>query len=452
MGIMVAKYDALLYVLRDLNRTVIWTDIDSMWLDPCALSYLTSAPLEVDIIGQRGLSPIAIANVTGAVVCSGYFMVRPSKNSVALMEAVLRCVMRYRDDQKCLNELILERGGFDFGAGRKLEYSNSDFITDITNGTHCRSRNITIGLLPYRQFPRGIAITHPANKRTPRSRNRTRSSSSRMNELRQFRNNSQRWREYYEKTKNKRDRVRTSSQRDDDKTVYSVILGTMRGLFQGLLNIFTGQSYSDHIAELTKENHPANSATNGFSAQSELTRFGSRVDNITKTRRREKPNNRPNNRTKRSLRGRAGSDMNTRSRASTHGDRRTNRGTEADMRRKHDAGVHAPSSSTTSATDEAEDVDSEAVEADNSPLLASVKTNLAAAVNKTDKPDPLAVEWSMLSKGACIWHRLAAKNGGSKLTALKRDGMLLLDEGWLNRSESNNLTAAEVQKYLYLKS
>jgi hypothetical protein len=56
-------------------------------------------------------------------------------------------------------------------------------------------------------------------------------------------------------------------------------------------------------------------------------------------------------------------------------------------------------------------------------------------------------EWQLLAPTACIWHRISAKEGGSKVAAMARDGVLLLPESWLDRTAE--LSVEEVQQRIY---
>jgi hypothetical protein len=70
-----------------------------------------------------------------------------------------------------------------------------------------------------------------------------------------------------------------------------------------------------------------------------------------------------------------------------------------------------------------------------------------ATTNEDIEAEALSQEWKVLAPNACLWHRIALKSGGSKLNAMAKDGVLLLDEKWIQNV--GNLTASEVHFVLY---
>jgi hypothetical protein len=160
---MLAKYDAIYHILSQLHMTVVWSDADCILLKSCALDYLLSAPSHVDIVGQRGTSPKILSDLTGACLCTGFFMVRPSVRSVSLMNAMRMTLLRRlaagkqtEEDQTMMNELLYTLNGF---FDRRINYTENSRAVDYTNSTIRSYRNITLGLLPYPLFPRGVATS-----------------------------------------------------------------------------------------------------------------------------------------------------------------------------------------------------------------------------------------------------------------------------------------------------
>jgi hypothetical protein len=156
---MSVKYIAIRSVLA-MNRRVVWSDIDAMWLRPCAWSYLLQAPPYFDIVAQRGLSPTVVSDMVGVTVCTGFMMIRPTDQAKSLIDLVLYHAVNGRlGDQFPMNLALFKFGGFSQG-GSKLAYKSSSFSIDIANPNANYNRgdsnNITIGLLPYREFPRGL--------------------------------------------------------------------------------------------------------------------------------------------------------------------------------------------------------------------------------------------------------------------------------------------------------
>jgi hypothetical protein len=162
---MLAKYDAIATLLQSsLHVPVIWSDADAVITSPCALDYFLSSPAHVDVVGQRGQSPLAISSATGACLCSGFFMVRPTPGGIALIRttksALLTKMSSGDDDQTILNEVLNSWHGF---FDRKISFFNSDGYVDYSNNTR-HDRSITLGLLPYKQFPRGVHMFLRASK------------------------------------------------------------------------------------------------------------------------------------------------------------------------------------------------------------------------------------------------------------------------------------------------
>ena len=71
---MLSKFEAILHLLQE-GHTVIWSDADSLLLRPCAYNALLKSPPFLDIIGQRGLAPAAIAHQVGSTLCTGCVIV-----------------------------------------------------------------------------------------------------------------------------------------------------------------------------------------------------------------------------------------------------------------------------------------------------------------------------------------------------------------------------------------
>lgn len=109
-----AKFDAIEVVLG-MNKTVIWSDTDAVWMNRCAYDMLKYMPAAVDVAGQRGLFPTTLSLVTGTCLCSGFFMLRPTAASLALVKAVRVMLLASEDDQSALNKALLELGAFNYG-------------------------------------------------------------------------------------------------------------------------------------------------------------------------------------------------------------------------------------------------------------------------------------------------------------------------------------------------
>jgi hypothetical protein len=273
--------------------------------------------------------------VTGAVLCAGFFLVRPTAAGVAIINATLEDTVEFVDDQKALNFAVLNHGGLDFG-GRKLEYSNSDVIVDVTNGS--QARHVTIGLLPYRQFPRGIAVTHKDKSDNWRSRRAA---------------------------------------------------GSSRKLFYNL------ETESEWLLKSSEKEHPSYDPI--VSAASSNQSFYPRYKDVHNL--------------------------------------------ASSSRALENANPAAMDTTTTiSATDDRN------IPGKGGINISGGATHEGATAQINN--NPLMTEWRMLSSRACIWHRLTAKSGKSKLYFMQRDGVLLVPEKWWDRS-ADNMSVAEVRRFLY---
>lgn len=200
-----AKYDAIYHVLL-LNKSVIWSDTDAVWVNSCAYDTLLSMPAHVDVAGQRALFPTTLSLITGATLCGGFFMIRPSTAALALIDAVRVMLLSNEDDQAALNKALMDFHAFDFGSEvvlevpptgvpdlhvssstgegtfrrrKKASYESSREIaytrvqkrknvgarSSLTSGSssnipHTSApatvHSITLALLPYSAFPRGL--------------------------------------------------------------------------------------------------------------------------------------------------------------------------------------------------------------------------------------------------------------------------------------------------------
>lgn len=202
--LMIIKHAAILMLLK-AGFSVVWSDVDCVWLRPCALTQLqqlirnnatTASRLAVDIAGQQGMFPYEMSSVIGTALCTGFFLVNPTPLAQQLIEAVkMRLIYSIgmsmgKGDQKTMNAVLFEVGDLrkynkngNHGANRnetnkqlylhmhlKLAstslfrggsgntapvFKDSTNMSDLRNSGH----NFVVAFLPYALFPRGDART-----------------------------------------------------------------------------------------------------------------------------------------------------------------------------------------------------------------------------------------------------------------------------------------------------
>jgi len=99
-------------VFRDLCEggvTFVHSDTDAIWLQNPFVTDLDL--LGHDLIASQGtIWPLDVAGSQGFVLCCGFFMLRSSSASRALMEAAMHIVEECEDDQIALNRALVQKG------------------------------------------------------------------------------------------------------------------------------------------------------------------------------------------------------------------------------------------------------------------------------------------------------------------------------------------------------
>lgn len=108
--------------LLQRNVSVVWTDVDCLWLRTDLYStWLRPYSHSLDIVGQMGLWPQAISEKYGAALCTGFFAVFSNQRSIALFRLVTALIRggalnnkdSLQDDQLVVNIALQKLRAFD---------------------------------------------------------------------------------------------------------------------------------------------------------------------------------------------------------------------------------------------------------------------------------------------------------------------------------------------------
>jgi hypothetical protein len=548
-----------------MGYTVIWSDTDAVWMNHCAWNYLTHAPSNIDLLAQRGTSPPTIAIRIGVALCAGFFMVRPTNSSIQLIHNVVYDIFnRRRDDQLSLNFVANEMGGLNFT--RFLDYYNSDGVMDITNAS--TSGELTIGFLPYKQFPRGYIPPNFRHTRRRRKKPKYLQYAELRSTLRSIINDTTPYSHSDFSSDLGSSRLADTSYRDmkdlhnqrirmmPDQRLFANAAVTapyaaassnarlkqekqrQMALARKRLH---GVRMGDGVRVNMNVNYPldpeaepeARNSPYPNGAPKDRRRFPrAKRGQIWRARRRQ---NRPSagddvgegaTPPLSALIGDHSSDSIEMSRYRRLREYAENRAEDvdfvtaatadamnsdaattdvlvADEKKEADAvataettevietaaetvteAVAAAAAAAAAAADETdikvlgermstatgaaderkdeergegEEEDKEEKEkegeevggVEGAPISRPAGNATETFINETGLAVILADEWKVLASRACLWHRLADKSGGSKTAALRRDGVLLMNDSWLAMVESGNVSVTQVQQYLY---
>lgn len=159
--VMMTKFLAISQVLKS-GIGVIWSDLDAIWLRPCAYSLFSQVSSRVDIIAQRGTFPQSVNAKVGFTVCAGFFMARPTSTAQFFMEKTHLIIRKKmytgapdKDDQVNFNVILWNARAF------RYEMSNLYSVYDFVY-TNWNYSSIRIAMLPSALFPRlsDIKITN----------------------------------------------------------------------------------------------------------------------------------------------------------------------------------------------------------------------------------------------------------------------------------------------------
>ena len=138
--------------LLDLNYSVLISDIDAIWLkDPLEFTLSTGTDL---VFSPGTFQPFEAYSKWGNVLCSGYFLIRPSKRINKFLDKV-QIRMKKEGDQPAINKELISRN-LNWENDKNL-YEVNHKRKKIKQSLHCRigiAENITVTLLPNWLFQR----------------------------------------------------------------------------------------------------------------------------------------------------------------------------------------------------------------------------------------------------------------------------------------------------------
>ena len=167
----------MLAVVRAANThgiRVTWSDADCIWLSDYTVwlssavlrsSSAAPAPSRLDVVAQRGLWPYDVSRRVGATASLGLYTIFPTPHALAFYEQLLARITDRCDEQKLFNYAARDLGAFMFSR-KRLSYGlrQTGLQLDVTANTAGGfARPLTIGLLPYSEYPRGISKSQAAD-------------------------------------------------------------------------------------------------------------------------------------------------------------------------------------------------------------------------------------------------------------------------------------------------
>jgi hypothetical protein len=150
--------------ILDLKYTILVSDIDALWVKN-PLDYTLAQ--DSDLVFSPGtIQPPRAHAQWGNVLCTGYFLIRPSDRVNAFLDCVEKRMLR-EGDQPAINHELLKRGlkWESRESGYYVEFRGKQ-ILQTTSSRRGEVDSLSVTLLPNRHFQRleedeGALIVHP---------------------------------------------------------------------------------------------------------------------------------------------------------------------------------------------------------------------------------------------------------------------------------------------------
>lgn len=156
--------------LLELGYDVIHSDADAVWLDD-PITYCES--LGVDVAFSQGtIWPPKVYDKLGVVLCCGFFYLRSSPQTIELLESWQSAIQVDCDDQKSLNELLMDKGlAWPVKEDYVLNWKGNSFRCFNEVQYAILSNDLELALLPHSLFQRlpeakAAIVKHPLSEKT----------------------------------------------------------------------------------------------------------------------------------------------------------------------------------------------------------------------------------------------------------------------------------------------
>lgn len=130
--------------------TVLYSDVDAIWLK----NPLTDlAPIDADFLFQPGSFPDDAKTLWGFSVCTGFFLMRPSPQTIEFADAVH--AKFDGDDQRTLNDVLMTNYDLDWSSrpeGWEHCLLQDGWIKTVLG--HCKRTGLTTAALPHSYYQR----------------------------------------------------------------------------------------------------------------------------------------------------------------------------------------------------------------------------------------------------------------------------------------------------------
>lgn len=142
------------YCLIDCGIDVVHSDADAIWLRNPIPEYF-QAEKELDLIASQGTRwPPDVFKQWGFVLCCGLFYMKSTPASVALLKKLRGHVEETGDDQKSLNQILVEMK-IDWNVESEYRVPFKKWLLRCSHRMiRSRGADIRVGVLPFNKFPR----------------------------------------------------------------------------------------------------------------------------------------------------------------------------------------------------------------------------------------------------------------------------------------------------------
>jgi hypothetical protein len=409
---MIAKYEAI-NVFVQLNLSVIWSDSDNLILNNCAIEYLLNVNKNIDIIGQRGLSPFNIAASAGSCLCTGFFIIRPTARSMYFVESMrddlvdsMARTKGKRGDQTPANLLLGRWKSMRFSEPQKIENNGRVSVSQAYLSYATVKRSVHT---PFKALRGRRLLSSSSSRDSENDHQKSAEEASSAHEGEEERGG-----------REERRRRRRRQRRREKVALSELERSELRNQSLPRLHRRSSRGPSttyrtDRVVDYTR--HPTARVFIGLLPYYQFPRGipPNAVQSLWYN--------------------------------------------EPLVERKTFFGKELVDPSMTSFSP---DVAKKLTKLYANMSVAYANKNVTSSrMNITEQAASLTAnaeldkvaeellhqEWQLLAPTACIWHRISAKEGGSKVAAMARDGVLLLPESWLDRTAE--LSVEEVQAVLY---
>ncbi len=141
------------------NCSVIYSDVDAIWLKDPIEHVLTA---DADIAFQPGSFPVETKETWGFAVCTGFFYLRPTANTLELSRQV--SAQFDGSDQRTMNNILMEQYEINWSR-RPSEWENCSIENGWIEAVYgvCRRTGLELAALPHALYQRHATTKEACN-------------------------------------------------------------------------------------------------------------------------------------------------------------------------------------------------------------------------------------------------------------------------------------------------